>query len=46
MIIFVCDDVRSSTGGRGLNVAVMRWPGVLDAVLGRVAARFPRVEPR
>ena len=30
----------------GRSVAVERWPGMLDELLGRVAGRFPRVEPR
>ena len=30
----------------GRSVAVDRWPGMLDELLGRVAGRFPRVEPR
>jgi SRSO17 transposase len=30
----------------GRSVVVERWPGMLDELLGRVAGRFPRVEPR
>jgi SRSO17 transposase len=30
----------------GRSVAVERWPGMLEELLGRVAGRFPRVEPR
>jgi SRSO17 transposase len=30
----------------GRSVVVERWPGMLEELLGRVAGRFPRVEPR
>ena len=30
----------------GRSIAVERWPGMLDELLGRVAGRFPRVKPR
>jgi hypothetical protein len=30
----------------GRSVVAERWPEMLEELLGRVAARFPRVEPR
>ena len=46
MIILGCGDVKGSSGGRGPQRSGSAMAGMLDELLGRVAARFPRIEPR
>jgi hypothetical protein len=45
-MIRCCDDNRSSEGGRSVEVDPARWQAGLEELLGRVAGRFGRVEPR
>jgi SRSO17 transposase len=46
LIIWCCDDNQRSDGAAVLGVAPARWQAGLDELLGRVAGRFARVEPR
>jgi SRSO17 transposase len=43
--VWTTDD-QTVAAGHSVDVAPARWQAGLDELLGRVAGRFPRVEPR
>jgi hypothetical protein len=45
-MIWCCDDNQRSDGGRRPRVSPAQWQAGLDELLGRVAGRFGRIEPR